>query len=192
MDIRSEYNITAPRFWPISTPSVAHWAAHGHNMEANGAAISAHFPLSSSSRKWRQSVASQSRRRTPNSLKVNETYKRGAPAIHLNPQSNLLSQQRQTSPCAPSAVLGITNYGIFCPAYVLPCRHVRRDGLLRWDLSNLENAKMVFCRGEFCNPYLSEFNAFTLHHTACQGNGGDRYAISTFMRITDIQIMCSF
>lgn len=113
--------------------------------------ISPHFPLSSSSRKWRQSFASQSQRRTSNSLKVNETYKRGVPVIHLNPQSNLLSQQRQTSPCAPGAVLGITNYGIFCPAYVLLRRHVHWDRLLHWDLSNLENAKTVFCRGEFCN-----------------------------------------
>lgn len=106
-----------------------HSAAHGHDMEANMLQCLLTSPLSSSSRKWRHSFASQSQRRTPNSLKVNETYKRGAPAIHLNPQSNLLSQQRQTSPCAPSAVLGITNYGIFCPAYVLLCRHVRCDRL---------------------------------------------------------------
>lgn len=110
-----------------------------------------HFPRNSSSRKWRHSFVSQSQWRTSNSLKVNETYKCGAPVIHLNPQSNLLSQQRQTSPCAPSAVLRITNYGIFCPAYVLLRRHVHRDRLLHWALSNLVNAKTVFCRGEFCN-----------------------------------------
>lgn len=98
-----------------------------HNMEANTLQYLLTSPIAPVP--GSEGVASQSQRRTPNSLKVNETYKRGAPAIHLNPQSNLLSQQRQTSPCAPSVVLGITNYGIFCPAYVLLCRHVRCDRL---------------------------------------------------------------
>lgn len=129
----------------------------------------AHFPLSSSSRKWRQSLASQSQRRTPNSLKVNETYKRGAPAIHLNPQSNLLSQQRQTSPCAPSAILGITNYVIFCPAYVPLCRHVHHDRL------SYNGTCPIYRMPRWCSAGVNsvicvrvEFNAFTLHHAACR------------------------
>lgn len=144
-------------FWPPS-PSCFHPVTSDQHMAMAWkptCSISPHFPLNSSSRKRRQSFAGQSQRRTSNSLKVNETYKRGAPVIHLNPQSNLLSQQRQTSPRAPGAVLGITNYGIFCPAYVLPHRHVPRDRLLHWDLSNLESAKTAFCRGEFCNLSLS-------------------------------------
>lgn len=138
-----------PLFSDPFPPSVAHSAAHGHNVEANTPQYLLTSPSAPVPGSEGRALASQSQRRTPNSLKVNETYKRGAPAIHLNPQSNLLSRQRQTSPCAPSAVLGITNYGIFCPAYVLPFRHVRRDRLLQWDLSNLENARTVFCRGEF-------------------------------------------
>lgn len=53
--------------------------------------------------------------RTPNSLKVNETYISDAAEIHLNPQTNLRFQWRQTSLCAPNAALGITNHAIFCP-----------------------------------------------------------------------------
>lgn len=138
-----------PHLWPVSTQVTSE--QHMAKTWKPTFWIRPQFPCSSSSRKWRHSFASQSQWRTSNSLKVNETYKRGAPVIHLNPQSNLLSQQRQTSPCAPSAVPRITNYGIFCSAYVLLHRHVHRDRLLHWALSNFVNAKTVFCRGEFCN-----------------------------------------
>lgn len=144
-------------FWPLSLTCFHQVTSDQHMAMAWKPTcwISPHSPLNFSSRKRRQSCAGQSQRRTSNSLKVNETYKRGVPVIHLNPQSNLLSQQRQTSPRAPGAVLRITNYGIFCPAYVLLHRHVHWDRLLHWDLSNLESAKTVFCRGEFCNLSLS-------------------------------------
>lgn len=131
-----------------------------------------HFPLSCSLRKWRQIPGSLSQRRTPNSLKVNETYKRGAPAIHLNPQSNLLSRQRQTSLCALSGVLGITNYGIFCPVYVLLCRHVHSDRI------SYSGTCPIYWMAEQCSAGVhsviwvgGEFNAVALHCTACREMG---------------------
>lgn len=116
LQIQPDEQLHGPHYVPSSWPLPP---IQQPIMEGNALQYKMKTP-NSSSRKCRQSFANQSHRRTSNSLKVNETYKRGAPAIHLNPQSNLLSLQRQTSLCAPSAVIGITNYRIFCPAYVLP------------------------------------------------------------------------